>query len=151
MNIYEDFGARLEVERKRLKLKQAQMADAAGVSLGAYNNYIRCASAPDVRALRGWADVGVDVLYIVTGQHAPSLLSAEEDVVVAGYRELDARGRAGVLALIGGLSAGATDAQPVKAGKRSQIIVGGSNNMQVGTVRKPTKTKTKTKTKRDAE
>lgn len=132
MNIYEDFGARLEVERKRLKLRQAQMAEAAGVSLGAYNNYIRCASAPDVRALRGWADIGVDVLYVVTGQHVPSLLSPEEGVVLAGYRELDARGRAGVLALIGGLSAGSTDAQPVKAGKRSQVIIGGSNNVQVG-------------------
>ncbi|CAJ0742123.1 hypothetical protein R16034_02981 [Ralstonia edaphis] len=131
MNIYEDFGARLEVERKRLKLKQAQMAEAAGVSLGAYSNYIRCASAPDVRALRAWADVGVDVLYVVTGQHVPSLLSAEEGVVVAGYRELDARGRAGVLALIGGLSGDTTDAQPIKAGKRSQVIVGGSNNVQV--------------------
>lgn len=131
MNIYEDFGARLEVERKRLKLKQAQMAEAAGVSLGAYSNYIRCASAPDVRALRAWADVGVDVLYVVTGQHVPSLLSAEEGVVLAGYRELDARGRAGVLALIGGLSAGAAEAQPVKGGKRSQIIVGGTGNVQV--------------------
>lgn len=143
MNIYEDFGARLEVERKRLKLKQAQMAEAAGVSLGAYNNYIRCASAPDVRALRGWADVGVDVLYVVTGQHVPSLLSAEEDVVVAGYRDLDARGRAGVLALIGGLSTVATDDQPVKAGKRSQVIVGGSGNVQVGTVGKSIKKKAK--------
>lgn len=132
MNIYEDFGARLEVERKRLKLKQAQMAEAAGVSLGAYSNYIRCASAPDVRALRAWADVGVDVLFVVTGQHVPSLLTAEEGVVVAGYRELDARGRAGVLALLGGLSGTATDAQSVKAGKRSQVILGGSNNVQVG-------------------
>jgi len=62
----------------------------------------------------------------------PSLLSVEEGAVVAGYRELDVRGRAGVLALIGGLSGAAADATSVKAGKRSQVIVGGSSNVQLG-------------------
>lgn len=141
------FGVRLARERVRLGLSQTQMAHLGGVALRTYSNYESGEREPGILSLAGWGAYGADVLYIVTGKHMTSLMSAEEDAVVAGYRQLDARGRAGVFALIGGLSGGATDAQPVKAGKRSQIIVGGSNNVQVGAVRKPVKRKTK----RDAE
>ncbi|MCM3579700.1 XRE family transcriptional regulator [Ralstonia pickettii] len=123
------------------------MAALGGVALRTYSNYETGTSEPGVRILANWHEAGADALYLVTGRHVSTFLSPEEDVLIAGIRRLDARGRAGVLALIGGLSVGATEAQPVKAGKRSQIIVGGSNNVQVGAVRKPVKRKTK----RDAE
>lgn|GEM_PF-959752 len=125
------FGVRLARERVRLGLSQTQMAHLGGVALRTYSNYESGEREPGILSLAGWGAYGADVLYIVTGRHMTSLMSAEEDAVVAGYRQLDARGRAGVLALIGGLSAGASEAQPLKAGKRSQIIVGGSNNVQV--------------------
>ncbi|MCO5410785.1 helix-turn-helix domain-containing protein [Ralstonia mojiangensis] len=141
------FGERLAEERLRLGLSQAQMAALGGVALRTYSNYETGTSEPGVRILANWHKAGADALYLVTGQHVSAFLSPEEDVLIAGIRRLDARGRAGVLALIGGLSVGATEAQPVKAGKRSQIIVGGSNNVQVGAVRKPAKGKAK----RDAE
>lgn len=139
------FGVRLARERVRLGLSQTQMAQLGGVALRTYSNYESGEREPGILSLAGWAANGADVLYIVTGRHMTSLMSPEEDAVVAGYRELDARGRAGVLALIGGLSAAATDVQPVKAGKRSQIIVGGSNNFQVGNVRTKTPAAKKTK------
>lgn len=137
------FADRLARERVRLGFSQLEMAGLGGVALRTYANYESGEREPGVSALASWGQHGADVLYLITGRHVPSLLSAEEDVVVAGYRDLDARGRAGVLALIGGLSAAATDVQPVKAAKRSQVIIGGSNNVQVGAVRKPAKRKAK--------
>ena len=127
-----NFGERLADERRRQGLNQTDFAALGGVTVKTQVLYEKSERVPDANYLAAVAQHGVDVLYVLTGQQVPSLLSAEEGVVLAGYRELDARGRAGVLALIGGLSAAATDVQPVKAGKRSQIIVGGSNNVQVG-------------------
>ena len=137
------FGVRLARERVRLGLSQGQMAQLGGVALRTYANYESGEREPGILSLAGWGANGADVLYIVTGKHMTSLMSPEEDAVVAGNRGLDARGRAGVLALNAGLSACATDVQPVKSGKRSQIIVGGSNNVQVGTVRRLAKKKAK--------
>ena len=141
------FGERLAEERLRLGLSQAQMAALGGVALRTYSNYETGISEPGVKILANWHEAGADAMYLVTGQHVSAFLSAEEDLLIAGMRRLDARGRAGVLALIGGLSVGASDARPVKAGKRSQVIVGGSNNVQVGAVGQGSKRKTK---RRDA-
>ncbi|MFT0733886.1 helix-turn-helix domain-containing protein [Ralstonia wenshanensis] len=139
-----NFGERLADERRRRGLNQTDFAALGGVTVKTQVLYEKSERVPDANYLAAVAQHGVDVLYVLTGQHVPSLLSAEEGVVLAGYRELDARGRAGVLALIGGLSAAAADVQPVKAGKRSQIIVGGSNNVQVGNVRTKTPAAKKT-------
>ncbi|NWK44901.1 helix-turn-helix domain-containing protein [Ralstonia pickettii] len=127
-----NFGERLADERRRQGLNQTDFAALGGVTVKTQVLYEKSERVPDANYLAAVARHGVDVLYVLTGEHVPSLLSAEEGVVLAGYRELDARGRAGVLALIGGLSAAGTDEQPVKAGKRSQVIVGGSNNVQLG-------------------
>jgi len=140
-----NFGERLAEERRRRGLNQTDFAALGGVTVKTQVLYEKSERVPDANYLAAVAQHGVDVLYVLTGEHVPSLLSAEESVVLTGYRGLDARGRAGVLALIGGLSAGSTDAQPVKAGKRSQIIVGGSNNVQLGNVRTKTPIAKKTK------
>lgn len=97
------FGDRLEQERARLGLKKGEMAEAGSVSASAYGNYLRGERVPDLAALAAWANAGADPLFIATGSHLPSLLTPEEEMVLAGYRQLDARGRAGVLALIGGM------------------------------------------------
>ncbi|WP_227458677.1 helix-turn-helix domain-containing protein [Cupriavidus pauculus] len=97
------FGKRLEEERARLSLSKAAMAQAGAVSAGSYSNYLRGARVPDLAALAAWADAGIDVLFVVTGHRTPALLAPEEEVILGGYRKLDARGRAGVLALIGGM------------------------------------------------
>ncbi|MCT7316767.1 helix-turn-helix domain-containing protein [Ralstonia sp. CHL-2022] len=138
-----NFGERLADERRRQGLNQTDFAALGGVTVKTQVLYEKSERVPDANYLAAVAQHGVDVLYVLTGQHVPSLLSAEEGVVLAGYRELDARGRAGVLALIGGLSAGTSDVRPAKATKRSQVIVGGSGNVQVGTVGKSIKKKAK--------
>ncbi|SPK73070.1 Phage DNA-binding protein [Cupriavidus taiwanensis] len=104
MNVEDEvFGQRLEEERARLKLSKAAMAQAGDVSAGAYSNYLRGTRVPDLAALAAWSSAGVDVLYVVVGRRMPDLLTPEEEVVLGGYRKLDTRGRAGVLALIGGM------------------------------------------------
>ncbi|OAI58298.1 transcriptional regulator [Ralstonia solanacearum] len=121
MNV-EDFGARLEEERERLGLNKGAMAQAGSISAGTYSNYLRGERVPDLAALAAWARAGADALYIALGKRTPALLPAEEEMVLAGYRKLDAQGRAGVLALIGGMQPKA--AKKVKT--RNEMVFHGS-------------------------
>lgn len=98
-----NFGDRLEEERDRLGLKKGQMAEAGKVAPSTYTSYVQGDRVPDLNALVAWAEAGADALYIALGQRMPNLLAPEEEMVLGGYRKLDARGRAGVLALIGGM------------------------------------------------
>lgn len=96
-------GARLKEERERLGYSQPAFAALGGASKGSQLAWEKGTATPNAEFLNLVAAVGVDVLYVVTGQRDQSKLAPEEDVVLAGYRKLDARGRAGVLALIGGM------------------------------------------------
>lgn len=109
------YGNRLAEERVRLGLSQSDMAEKGGVSARTYAYYESGEREPGVGSLNAWHNLGADVLYIVNGSHSSALLSSEEELVLDGYRKLDARGRTGVLALIGGM-------QPASASVR----VGGS-------------------------
>lgn len=119
------FGARLEEERARLGLSKGDMAQAGGVSAPAYSFYLRGERIPDLAALAAWAEAGADPLYIAIGQRMPALLSPEEEMILGGYRRLDARGRAGVLGLISGMQSPVRDSYHTKfAGKVGQVIEG---------------------------
>jgi transcriptional regulator with XRE-family HTH domain len=100
----ENFGERLKEERKRLGLNQGQLADRAGTTNVAQSRYESGDRSPDWGYLSAVAQVGVDVLYVLTGQRSSALLSPDEDLLLSGYRSLDAKGRAGVLGLIGGMT-----------------------------------------------
>lgn len=100
-----NFGDRLEEERSRLGLKKGQMAEAGNVAPSTYTSYLQGDRVPDLNALVAWAEAGVDPLYVALGRRMPDLLAPEEEMILSGYRRLDARGRAGVLALIGGMQA----------------------------------------------
>ena len=102
------FGDRLEEERSRLGLKKGQMAEAGNVAPSTYTSYLQGDRIPDLNALVAWAGAGVDPLYVALGRRMPDLLAPEEEMILSGYRRLDARGRAGVLALIGGMQAPAS-------------------------------------------
>ncbi|RQQ73117.1 XRE family transcriptional regulator [Burkholderia stagnalis] len=100
----ENFGERLKAERKRLGLKQAELADRAGTTNVAQSRYESGDRSPDWEYLSAVARAGVDVLYVLTGKRNTSELSGDEEVLVAGYRSLDPKGRAGVLGMIGGMT-----------------------------------------------
>jgi transcriptional regulator with XRE-family HTH domain len=97
------FPARLKQERRRLGLNQAELANAGGVQKHAQLNYEKGLRYPDASYLAGIAEVGADVLYLLTGRASdPSTLALDRDEerLLAGYRELKPREKRGVLGLV---------------------------------------------------
>lgn len=83
-------GRRLKEEREKLAWPQAVLADVAGVSKRSVAAWESGESAPGADVLAVLSGKGVDVLYVLTGQHTPSdaaSLSMEEAALVLRYRQ----------------------------------------------------------------
>ena len=65
-----DTGGRLREERERLGMNQTDFGAVGGVKKLAQIKYEKGERAPDAAALAAWAQIGVDVLYVITGQRA---------------------------------------------------------------------------------
>lgn len=65
-------GERLKEERERLGLNQTDFAALAGASKNTQYNYEKGERSPDANYLAAAALQGVDVLYVVTGNRAPT-------------------------------------------------------------------------------
>lgn len=107
MNQTVSIGDRLREERLRLGMSQAVIGEVGGVTKKTQMLYEGGERYPDAHYMAAIAAAGADVLYILTGarEHVPPpTLAPDERVVIDGYRLLDARGKAGVMALIGGMS-----------------------------------------------
>lgn len=100
-------------------MNQAAFAAVGGVSVKTQVLYEKAERVPDANYLAAIAAAGFDVLYILTGHTSVPGLSDGEAALVAGYRTLDARGRAGVLALIGGMQ------PPGETSHRTEMIFKG--------------------------
>ncbi|WP_343675920.1 helix-turn-helix transcriptional regulator [Paraburkholderia heleia] len=97
------FPTRLKQERRRLRLSQAELANAGGVQKHAQLNYEKGLRCPDASYLAGVAEAGVDVLYLLTGRTsdpATLALDPDEERVLAGYRELRPREKRGIMGLL---------------------------------------------------
>ena len=115
---------RLVEERERLGLTQTEMAKRGGVAFRTYCDYESGKSEPRASFFADVSLHGLDVQYVVTGKRSASAMRPDEELVLTGYRRLDEKGRAGVLALIGGMQpAPSTDVQ-IK-GDVSQVVHGG--------------------------
>lgn len=142
------FFDRLKEERKRLGLNQDDFAALGGVKKGAQFNYENGSRTPDSDYLAAIAKAGVDVLYLLTGAHAATSLAVDEGELLDCYRQLDVRGKAGVLGMIGGMR---LPAPPVPAsiaphvemhGKIGQHVIGnitGSQTINMGNSKKKEK------------
>lgn len=64
-------GERLREERVRLGFNQAEFAAFAGVAKTSQFNYEKGDRSPDAVYLAAVSAQGVDVLYVVTGEHKP--------------------------------------------------------------------------------
>ncbi|VVE74748.1 transcriptional regulator [Pandoraea captiosa] len=94
---------RLAAERERLRLTQTEMAKRLGVAFRTYCDYEAGKSQPKAGTLVAARDIGVDVLFVLTGEVSPSALSADEADLVRRFREATDAVRAAALgALIGG-------------------------------------------------
>lgn len=80
---------KIREERKRLKLTQVQFAEVAGVQPTTQVNYEKGTRIPDAAYLEKAAEVGVDVLYVLTGKRTPVLenITNDEMEIVRLYRE----------------------------------------------------------------
>lgn len=111
------FGERILEERKRLGMNQEAVADRCDVTMRSQRNYEKGERHPDAAYLERLAAIGVDVLYVLTGRRAPAgngyataepgpagNLSLSELGLIKGWRQLDAKGRQAVLAMMEALT-----------------------------------------------
>lgn len=87
----EGMGGRLRAERERLGLSQSALASIGSVGKTTQINYEQGNSPPHGNYLAAVSAVGVDVLYVVTGQRTPSKeegLSPPESAVLSNFRAL---------------------------------------------------------------
>ncbi|WP_253198519.1 helix-turn-helix domain-containing protein [Burkholderia cenocepacia] len=93
-------------------MNQTEFAAAGGVQQHAQVNYEKGARLPDVSYLVGIADLGVDVQYLLTGRTSDPVtlaLTSDEELLLAGFRELKLRERRGVLALVAAINGAPTE------------------------------------------
>lgn len=112
MNIH--IGKRIKEERKRLGLTQSSFAEHGGVILRSQVNYEQGKRLPDAGYLAKIAEIGADILYIITDKRTPvkiAALSVEETSLIDYYRQAAEEGRKALEAT------GAAVAKPKKVAK----------------------------------
>jgi len=97
-------GERLREERERLGYNQTDFAGLGEASLRSQSEWEKGKAFPNAKVLAAIAAAGADVQYILTGIRSSAALTSDEQMLLAGYRALDARGKAGVFGMIGGLT-----------------------------------------------
>lgn len=89
-----DFSSRLKDERKRLKLSQAQLGEAGGVSKDAQLNYENGSRSPSASYLELIAREGVDVQFLLTGKRSsPDFMPEEVLTLIQAYEGSSEDGR----------------------------------------------------------
>lgn len=82
-------GDRLRAERVRLDLKQDDLAQVGGVNRNTQGSYERGARNPDSAYLNAVAGLGIDVVYVLTGQRSlGGSISPEEAQIIEQYRQI---------------------------------------------------------------
>jgi transcriptional regulator with XRE-family HTH domain len=82
-------GDRLRDERVRLGLNQEDLAQAGAVNRNTQGSYERGARHPDTAYLRAVAGLGVDIVYVLTGQKALGEgLNATEARIIEQFRSI---------------------------------------------------------------
>lgn len=101
-NKFVSFGARVRSERTRIGMQQLELAEACGVARKTLSVWEKGEQTPNAAVLERMALVGVDVLYIVTGQRAgesESTLGPAEKNLLNAWRTSDEKGRAALAAV----------------------------------------------------
>lgn len=85
-------GERLKEERDRLGLTQPQFAEAAGAAKRTLIEWEKGATAPNAVQLSALKEIGVDVLYVVTGQREYRQAESQ-DQFISRMQAINATGR----------------------------------------------------------
>lgn len=100
-------GARLQEERKRVGLHQDDFAQRVGVAKRTLAGYESGSGEIGAAALALAALLGVDVLYVVTGERKPQpsdSLTAREADLLSNYRGLPEADQAGAARMVSALA-----------------------------------------------
>lgn len=92
-------GIRLKEERERLGATQPVFAEVAGAKKRTLIDWEKGVSSPTAVQLSALAGIGVDVMYVLTGQRVnsqPNALSPRETALLDNYRHCDADGQSAV-------------------------------------------------------
>lgn len=132
------FFERLKIEREALGLSQQALAERLGVALRSQQNYESGARTPDVTYLGLLGAIGADVLYLVTGQRAPTSppLDPAEQTLVESYRRCTPAARVTLIQTAAVLSAGLEIPKSAQGGAGGTVRVGNihQDSTQAGTV-----------------
>ncbi|WP_293935581.1 helix-turn-helix domain-containing protein [Iodobacter sp.] len=101
---------RLREERKRLGLSQVDLANSLNISVRAYGGYEKSQVVAPVSVLIPLADLGADILYIVTGERTAALLSPQEQQMISALRAATPSVQAALLSML-------------KAGVETQTVI----------------------------
>ncbi|AQZ99608.1 XRE family transcriptional regulator [Comamonas kerstersii] len=94
---FASYGDRLREERIRIGLQQLDLADSCTVSRRTLSSWENGEATPNAPALAVMAGLGIDVLYVVTGQRAgesEATLAPAERALLQAWRDSDEKGRA---------------------------------------------------------
>lgn len=145
MEQYFDIGERLRLERERLGLSQTTFAGVVNATKGSQINWEKGKTSPDAACLQGWAKIGVDIAYVVTGasaSYSDSRMSADETVLLDSYRSANqtVRNTALTVLLSGGASPIGLDTRRSKKGtsRVSQKVKNNHGVVAGGDVKKGT-------------
>lgn len=102
-------GERIKEERERLGFNQTDFAALSQSTRKALFNWESGIASPNAAALAAWAAVGLDVLYVVTGQRAGGVkpaptLTAEEETMLGYFRDASKEVRRAALGALLGAS-----------------------------------------------
>ncbi|WP_430303089.1 helix-turn-helix domain-containing protein, partial [Pseudomonas aeruginosa] len=80
-------GNRLREERLRLEMSQDAFSQHCGVTKNTQVSYEKGRRSPDTTYLLKAIEIGVDVLYVVTGRHVPAAVKAltQEQLAILKY------------------------------------------------------------------
>ena len=108
------FSKRLVEERKRLKIKQKDMAERLGIHINSQLDYEKGRLPAFVGYLERIADLGVDVQYVLTGQrNSEPVLTPKERLLLAAWKAASPELQTAVLAV---LATGKSDMGGVNVG-----------------------------------
>lgn len=90
-----DIGLRIKAERERLGYNQTDFAAIGGASKNSQIAWEKGMAFPNAQVLEAWLKLGMDVVYILTGERTTiTSLAPDEVVLLDNYRHSTDQGKA---------------------------------------------------------
>ena len=132
------FGERIKEERERLGFNQGDFAALAEATRKTLFNWESGSASPNAAVLAAWAQHGLDVLYVVTGERlsAQPATDPAEQVLLDSYRRCKPDAKAHLIQTAALLSAGIAPSTSKAAAKapHGSVKVGNLTSSHDGTV-----------------